>query len=65
MEGSQPRPAESTGLRDSLSETTARTILNALERHHWRISAAARELQISRSSLYERINRLGIKKPEP
>jgi DNA-binding NtrC family response regulator len=38
-------------------------ILAALERHHWRMSRAARELKLERSHLYKKMKALGIERP--
>ena len=58
-------PPPVISLRGSVAETEADLIRATLERHHWRITAAARELKIGRSTLYERMKLYNINRPEP
>ncbi|HEY3321680.1 MAG TPA: sigma-54 dependent transcriptional regulator [Planctomycetota bacterium] len=69
----QPALAEPAGassasapgnLKDKMDNAEASAILSALERHHWRVTAVAKELGISRSTLYLRMDALGIKRPD-
>ncbi|MCS7090394.1 MAG: PEP-CTERM-box response regulator transcription factor [Verrucomicrobiota bacterium] len=59
-------PGEAAGLRTlrEIREAAERSaILSALRRHHWRVAPAAQELDVSRPTLYELMNRLGIQRP--
>ena len=47
-----------------LKSTEARVIMEVLKRNHFNRSAAARELDIHKSTLYRKIKRLGIKLPQ-
>ncbi len=51
------------GLRGSVKGVEAELILNALRANRWRVAKVARDLKISRSSLYERLKEYGIKRP--
>jgi sigma-54 specific flagellar transcriptional regulator A len=52
------------GLRHSTQTAEAQIIRAALQRRHWKITAVAQELQISRSTLYQRMDLYGIKRPD-
>ncbi|MCY3022208.1 MAG: sigma-54 dependent transcriptional regulator, partial [Planctomycetota bacterium] len=52
------------GLKGSVQMAEAEAIRAALVRNRWHVSKAARELKISRSVLYTRMNTYGIKRPE-
>ncbi len=45
------------------AEDEAVRIMAALRRHHWRVGAAARDLKLSRATLYRHMQRLGIAAP--
>jgi len=63
--GSQVREfGELQGLKRSAQEAEAEAIWAALKHHHWKMTAVARELKISRSTLYQRMELYGIKRPE-
>jgi transcriptional regulator of acetoin/glycerol metabolism len=57
---------------DSLAEPCLNTLANAerhallqeLQRHEWNLSGVARELSISRNTLYRKLQRLNIKPPD-
>ena len=51
------------GLRNSVKGAEAELIRNMLIKNHWRMTKVAQELQISRSTLYQRMKEYGIKKP--
>jgi DNA-binding NtrC family response regulator len=63
-----PRAAGAVVLRGSLHETVEelerRLVTDALERHGWRMTAAARELGLERSHLYKKLKALGIERPD-
>ncbi|MBE9554508.1 MAG: sigma-54-dependent Fis family transcriptional regulator [Proteobacteria bacterium] len=54
-----PQPG-STGLADVRQDAEARAIFEALNRHHYNVSAAAKELCISRTTMYKRMSKLDI-----
>ena len=54
-----PQPG-STGLVDIREDAEARAIFEALARHHYNVSAAAKELCISRTTMYKRMSKLDI-----
>ncbi len=54
--------ARDAGLKDSLKESERWYIECALEKHAWHMTETAAALKISRKNLWERINRLGLKK---
>ena len=55
---------DSRGLKRSVQEAEAEAIRAALKRHHWKMAAVALELKISRTTLYQRMELYGIKRPE-
>jgi len=57
------KPAD-PGLRNSVREAEAELIRAALVRHHWQISKVARELKVSRSTLYMHMKAYGISRPD-
>ena len=59
--GTPAVPAE--GLKYSMQETESRLLQETLARLHWRMTAVAHELKISRSTLYTRMQMYGIKRP--
>ena len=62
----RPRPgasAEPLELESQLVRHEKAIILAALERHRWRMSRAARELDLERSHLYKKMKALGIQRP--
>jgi two-component system NtrC family response regulator len=56
--------AAPTSLREAREGLEREMIQQALKRHDWKISAAATSLGISRPTLYELMEKLGVKKPE-
>ena len=58
------KPASAGGLTAEISEHEARLIRDALERHGWHRSAAARELGIHKATLFKKIRKLGIELPD-
>ena len=75
VEGRTVNPAD-LELAETTAETATRTlkdareaaergaIAQALQRNNWKIAPAAQELEISRPTLYELMEKLGIQKPE-
>ncbi len=65
---SSASPGAEVALRGSLRETMAefekRIVGETLERHGWRMTAAASELGLERSHLYKKLRALGIERPE-
>jgi len=59
--GEAPPPLRT--LREIRDAAERAAILNALQRNQWRIAPTAQELDISRPTLYELMERLGIQKP--
>ena len=55
-------PAGVPGLKSSIQNAEIDAIRGALERHHWRMKPVASELEISRSTLYQRMQLYGIKR---
>lgn len=49
---------------DYMDQNERMMILNALERNLWNVSRTARELNIKRQTLHNKINRLGLKRPK-
>ena len=64
--GPRPASSEEAGgtLREMMSGVERDLIRRALERHRWRMTAAARELGLERSHLYKKVKALGIERPE-
>ncbi len=52
-------------LKDAREAAERGAIGQALQRNNWKIAPAARELEISRPTLYELMEKLGIQKPAP
>jgi len=50
-------------LKDAREAAEREVVLAALQRHRWKISPASVELDISRPTLYELMEKLGIQKP--
>jgi len=59
-----PATREGSGLKQSVEAAEADVIRATLERHHWRVTDVAKNLKISRSSLYERMKYFGIERPK-
>jgi DNA-binding NtrC family response regulator len=57
-----PLPATQmpNGLRDSVREAEIQLIRTTLEKNRWQISKVAKELKISRSTLYQRMKEYGV-----
>ncbi len=56
-------PAADASL-NTLESAERRALLQVLQRHDWNLSGVARELDISRNTLYRKLQRLNIKPPE-
>jgi two-component system NtrC family response regulator len=52
-------------LKDAREAAEREVVLGALGRSRWKIAPAAAELEISRPTLYELMDKLGIEKPAP
>jgi len=61
-ESGTPRLAGS--LRETMAGLERRVVLQTLEQHGWRMTAAAGALGLERSHLYKKLKALGIAKPE-
>ncbi|MBP9901961.1 MAG: PEP-CTERM-box response regulator transcription factor [Verrucomicrobia bacterium] len=59
-----PAAARVRTLKDAREAAEREVILAALQRHKWKIAPTAVELDISRPTLYELMEKLGIQKPE-
>ncbi len=59
------QPEALKNLRDYLADCELWYIQRALEETSWRIGETAERLGISRKSLWERMNRLGVERPDP
>jgi DNA-binding NtrC family response regulator len=53
-----------SSLKEQLEDHERRLVTDALERHRWHMSDAARALGLERSHLYKKMKALGIQKPE-
>jgi transcriptional regulator of acetoin/glycerol metabolism len=49
---------------NTLESAERRALLQVLQRHDWNLSGVARELDISRNTLYRKLQRLNIRPPE-
>ena len=56
-------PALRGSLRDTLTELERRLVRETLDRHGWKMTAAAEELGLERSHLYKKLRALGIERP--
>jgi len=52
------------GSSHSLAEVEKKHILNILENNNWNISVAAKLLQVDRSTIYKKLKRYGIERPQ-
>jgi DNA-binding NtrC family response regulator len=59
----EPADAEATSLRASREGAERQLIDRALRRGRWNVSAAARELGISRVGLTRKLKQLGLRRP--
>jgi transcriptional regulator of acetoin/glycerol metabolism len=60
-----PEPESATGASlNTLESAERRALLQVLQRHEWNLSSVARELEISRNTLYRKLQRLNIRPPE-
>jgi DNA-binding NtrC family response regulator len=64
VEASAVIPSNAGGLKQSVQSAEADAIRATLHRLHWRMTAAALKLKISRSTLYQRMELYKIKRPE-
>jgi transcriptional regulator of acetoin/glycerol metabolism len=62
-EEAAPEPPGEASL-NTLESAERRALLQVLQRHEWNLSGVARELDISRNTLYRKLQRLNIKPPE-
>ena len=53
--------AEEQALLNPLQVAERQALIQGLERHRWKVTSLARELDISRNTLYRKMRRLGIK----
>jgi transcriptional regulator of acetoin/glycerol metabolism len=61
----QAAPASPAGSSlNTLESAERRALLQVLERHEWNLSGVSRELDISRNTLYRKLQRLNIKPPD-
>jgi DNA-binding NtrC family response regulator len=60
IQGTFPRPDFTASLREARRRFERDYISAVLERHHWRMSEAARTLGIERANLYRKTRQLGI-----
>jgi DNA-binding NtrC family response regulator len=60
IQGTFPRPDLTASLREARRRFERDYISAVLERHHWRMSEAARTLGIERANLYRKTRQLGI-----
>jgi DNA-binding NtrC family response regulator len=51
-------------LREIMADLEREVIGGALNRHRWKMTAAARELDLERSHLYKKVKALGIQRPD-
>jgi two-component system NtrC family response regulator len=58
-------PLAGRTLQESRDELERQIVTQSLERNKGNISAAAKELGISRPTLYELLEKFGLRKPEP
>jgi DNA-binding NtrC family response regulator len=63
--GPAPEPAAEGGLRGYRHEQERAIVVEALERTRWNVSAAARQLGLSRVGLSKKIKTLGLSRPAP
>jgi transcriptional regulator of acetoin/glycerol metabolism len=61
--GTGPAAAGEASL-NTLESAERRALLQELQRHEWNLSSVARELGISRNTLYRKLQRLSIKPPD-
>jgi transcriptional regulator of acetoin/glycerol metabolism len=54
----------SEGSLNTLENAERRALMQELQRHEWNLSSVARELGISRNTLYRKLQRLSIKPPD-
>jgi DNA-binding NtrC family response regulator len=55
---------EGRPLREVMADLEREVLGSTLRRHHWKMTAAARELDLERSHLYKKVKALGIQKPD-
>ncbi|MBC7105516.1 MAG: sigma 54-interacting transcriptional regulator, partial [Firmicutes bacterium] len=53
-------PARELSLKEAVADTERRLLLEALEKHNWNRSAAAKALKMNRSTLYAKMKELGL-----
>ena len=59
-----PAGADAPDLAAAMQSHEREIIVKTLERHHWRMTKAAKELGLERSHLYKKLKALRIEKPE-
>jgi len=62
--GSSGVRADGRPLREVMADLEREVIGSTLRRHRWKMTAAARELDLERSHLYKKVKALGIQKPD-
>lgn len=63
LQGSSPRPRQPGGMEGAVKSTEAQVILDALRRNRFNRQKTARELHVHKSTLYRKIQKLGIELP--
>ncbi len=53
--------SEEQAVLNPLQLAEKQALIQGLERHRWKVTSLARELDISRNTLYRKMRRLGIK----
>lgn len=53
-------PVRELSLKEAVADTERRLLLEALEKHNWNRSAAAKALKMNRSTLYAKMKELGL-----
>jgi transcriptional regulator of acetoin/glycerol metabolism len=58
-----PEPSVARATLNPLQSAERDALIQGLEKHRWKVTSLARELDISRNTLYRKMRRLGIKDP--
>ncbi len=64
MDGPKANDSQKISFKKFVQDAEADAIHKALDKHNWVVAEVARELNISRTVLYERMKAYGIKRPE-